>query len=200
MAAQIVVIEKERGNRGGEAGGGIDESLADAGSNGHDGGAAAGSDRRERSHDSPDSSEEADEWSGRRGGREEGEVSGETRLFDADGALKRALDGIEGSEFGRRRRAGMSHLRLNLRISGAEKAHQRRLPDVMSCGLDVGEAPALAEKIEKPPRRRESAPEPQTHDDDGGPGEDGKDQEDQEDCFSNQAAVLESLQNLHARL
>ena len=85
-ALDEVVVGEKGGDGGEEAGGGVDERLADARRDGRDRGGRCRSDRGEGVHDSPYRSEEADERRGCRGRGEEGEIARQARRFDARGA------------------------------------------------------------------------------------------------------------------
>src|SRR5664280_2030077 len=100
-----VVVRDERGHRGDEAGGGVDEGFRDARRHDDDRRRALLGDLLERDHDAHDGSEEADERRGRGGGGEERHPAPETRRLDPCRALERAA-GVETTRLGR----GMSFL------------------------------------------------------------------------------------------
>src|SRR5258706_15221796 len=136
-----VVVGDEGRNGGGEAGGGVDQRLGDAGGHGHDRGRALQADVVERLHDAPHGAKKTDERRRRGGGGEEARPAGHRLQLDVDGARQRPLQGGDradavGPLLSRPLRLrGVLDLAVDLGVAGLEDAHQGRGAELARHGV-----------------------------------------------------------------
>src|SRR5450759_502444 len=154
-----VVVRHQRGDRGGEAGGGVDERLGYSRRHRDDRRRAGHADRVERLHDSPHGAEDADERARRGRGGEEGQVLGQARDLRSGGPLERPLDSADVlDQEARGRRGGRDgvirargfDLLVELGVARFEQGRQRRVGELRGDRVYLREALGLAEELQEP--------------------------------------------------
>src|SRR3954470_7959635 len=192
-----VVVGDEGGNGGGEAGGGVDQRLGDAGGHGHDRGRALEADVVEGLHDAPHRAKKADERGGGGGGGEEARPAGHRLQLDVDGPRQRPFEGGDRgdavSPFLARplRRRGVLDLTVDFGVARLEDAHERRGAELAGDGVDLAEALAAVEGLHELLALPAGAAEVHQLAEDDGPRAEREEDQDAEDDLRHRAGLEE---------
>ena len=190
---KMVVGDQRRDGRE-ESGGGGDEGLGDAGSNGTKTGGAGGAEAGEGVNDAPDRAEQTDERSDAGGGREPRHAFFDAADFVGSGELHADRDGLERFDPRVRIVAFARDLRLKFTVAGSINVRERRAggDDALRIGHTLGGAKDFQELV----RLTANAAEDSKLLENQSPGNEREKKKKQENSTGDKASLLENVENV----